>query len=305
MRDGTPWYKQSDEQQKAAVTALLALIAIAAGLASYIWGLTATKILFIVSLAGCLATGAWLFWHLRQGRLAAVYSSAVLVIAASGLSLLMFWPKHQPQVPTLAMLFASESKPLDGFIVGGAIPVKIAPGPRPKTEIDLLVWFMVSYDLRNNTRFVAFYVPHSDHAVTAIKTIALEYRNILKASDRWGSGRLKFGRSEPRETRKTVFNGQVFIYHEDLLGPLEEDDIVAGFRNHGADATLRGTDYLASRYEAIKAGDATPFPIFTNPPSQTVDCSHFGFAYANPAFKSGMVICRRPMKFTIPNPSRR
>jgi hypothetical protein len=87
-----PWYKRGDEQQKAGVSIVLFFIALAAGCASYIWGLFATKVLFILSFGGGVGSGVWLFNHVRGAKRPLTRGLIVFLIACIILAALIFRP---------------------------------------------------------------------------------------------------------------------------------------------------------------------------------------------------------------------
>jgi hypothetical protein len=295
-----PWYKRPEDQLGAAV-----VLAVGTGLADAAMTVfpqsPIPKVFLILFSAAFAGTLSWFLLHALNKPRATAYSLLVFVAVLLGVGIVMK-PRFQPVTPTLAMLFMSESKPAEGFVEMGVLQIPVAHGPRPKTEWAQLVWFAISYDLKNHTKYVSFYVPHTHFQVATVKALAPNYKNIFIVGEKSGNGTEKFGpKSELSETKNAIFNGVVYVYHEDLIGAVEEDGLIRDFKKAGATATLRGPDYLTSVYETIKAGDATPFPVYTLPPIQVVDCSKLGFAQMPPGQKSMMTFCRKPMTFMMPN----
>lgn len=227
------------------------------------------------------------------------------ILFCAGLVLLQQVPRPV-KPPSLFSLFATETQPRSGLALRGYISIKIAKDPKTNTEVALFVPEIVYYDLKTNVKYVTFYVPHSDKPTVAMNTLAGDYAGILKAADRAASADFKeAGWADPTDEKMARFSGTVYVYHEDLLRISEQEGILKAFKVHGASAVLRGPDYVTDVYEAMRAGDVTPTPMYSFQPPQTVDCQgrHFESLPVLP-HSSVTLLCQKPMVVPIPKNAR-
>jgi len=299
-RDHAPWYRRPDEQQKLAVAALLALLALIAAAAMVIWQSVIPKAFFVLFTAALIGIATWLWSHIKRSHLPALFGGLSFVGAAVILTVLLFRQPPAPKSanpPTLSDLFNADIKAAHGLILAGAYQLNLGPGPKPHTFGVLWLPFGVRYDIDSNTKDIWFYVGHSPKPAAVIRWIASHYEAMMSvAAKQLRAQYLASGsQSDPRDTQRSRFTGTVYVYHIDFLTAEQVSGVNKAFGQYGAAVNLRGPEYVTQVYEAIRAGDSTPLPTFSQEPYSRVDCSNSFQSFPLLPHSSLTFVCKRPV----------
>jgi hypothetical protein len=151
--------------------------------------------------------------------------------------------KFAPQELTLRDLFTTDFSSLAGGIHGIEYGIfTITSGRGTVTPID----YAIVKQLDTATKFLIFYIPHSDKTSTFCKFLASKYQDYMN-SDRSVRFTAKApGNSDELDSRDLVFSKRIYIYHETDLPPKALAKIQTAYRKRGISVILRSLDYLTT-----------------------------------------------------------
>jgi hypothetical protein len=156
--------------------------------------------------------------------------------------------------PSLLTLFMNLLQPKPGSVVNGFTEDN-ATGGR--------VYYNIYFDFRSNSKYLAFYVPHINNALSVIRDLASEYRSLISSVD----GSVNFdtralGNTSSVATRNYMFSGAIYVFHEDFLSLKELSDLSDVFRNANATAQFYSTEFKLIEQSQIKLGNLPKMAVF-------------------------------------------
>jgi hypothetical protein len=148
--------------------------------------------------------------------------------------------------PSLLTLFRNLLRPTPGSIVNGFTEDN-ATGGR--------VYYNIYFDFRSNSKYLAFYVPQNNNALSIIRDLAKDYKPLISSVD----GSVNFdtralGNTSSVATRNYIFSGAIYVFHEDALSLKELSDLSDVFKNANATAQFYSTDFKLIEQSQIKLG---------------------------------------------------
>jgi hypothetical protein len=107
------------------------------------------------------------------------------------------------------------------------------------------VWF----DTKSNSQFISVFIPHSPHTAEICASLVPNHKDILEDA----KGGLYFLETNPGETlerdsRKLVFTGQIYVYHEASMSLAQMAQLEKVFVDNKLSLQLRGPEYLSVHY---------------------------------------------------------
>jgi hypothetical protein len=158
----------------------------------------------------------------------------------------------------------------------------LPPPPRPKTLLDLFkqdfdytlrhtrelkvqlendgpqtnVLGQVYFDGGANSKFVGFFVPHSENVFSVCAALAVCTNEMLQSMNQDVLVEMgHIGQSQRTSMKGATFSGQVIIYHQGHFSAREQADLEELYKRHGLTLVLRGPSYAA--VQAIGAAQAS------------------------------------------------
>lgn len=121
--------------------------------------------------------------------------------------------------------------------------------------------YSVMADFSARTKFVAFFVPHSQNALNDCHAIADNFEKTFEAVEEAVSVTARRdGEVSSTDMKDLTFSGRVYIYHEDYLDLQQMAFLERIFTSKNAAVAFRGDGYLSSRWTAKMAKESSAKP---------------------------------------------
>lgn len=153
-------------------------------------------------------------------------------------------PQETKQRPTLYELFKTDFS--DTFRVTEKYTATI-----DEVKVDIIAQI---YDNSfSRTRFMGFYIPHSDHTYQICVLISNEYKKILdKLASVFNVTNIIPGESAGTTSNELVFSRRIYIYHDTDLSLQQKASIEQLFKSKELSVIFRGTDFKVASWLTIE-----------------------------------------------------